>query len=75
MLRDLYGSSAIEKAADVALFVHRPSWFLERAPPGRKPEVLDPDRLRWEGKAGLVLCKRRTPVKGPACASASLDVV
>lgn len=59
-LRDLYGSSAIEKAADHVLFVHRPIWFLERATPaGRKAEQLKADIQMWEGKAELVLAKRR----------------
>jgi replicative DNA helicase len=60
MLKDLYGSSAIEKAADVTVFVHRPIWFLERiAPGGRRSEELQADKIRWAGKAELVKAKRR----------------
>ena len=60
VLKDLYGSSAIEKAADVTVFVHRPMWFLERiADGGRKADELAADKLRWAGKAELVKAKRR----------------
>jgi replicative DNA helicase len=59
LLRDLYGSSAIEKSADAVLFVHRPSWFLERATPGKYADQLKIDRAIWAGKAEIVLAKRR----------------
>lgn len=60
VLRDLYGSSAIEKAADAVIFVHRPEWFLERATEGPKDKgEMEADRLKWRGKAELVLPKRR----------------
>lgn len=60
LLKDLYGSSAIEKAADAALFVHRPIWFLERATAGgKKADQLAADIKRWQGLAEFVLCKRR----------------
>lgn len=59
-LSSLYGSSAIEKAADVTVFVHRPAWFLERASPNEKSkDKCAADLLEWEGKAELVLPKRR----------------
>lgn len=58
-LRDLYGSSAIEKAADAVVFVHRPYWFLERASPGKRKAEWECDMLRWQGKAELILPKRR----------------
>lgn len=59
LLRDLYGSSAIEKAADGVIFVHRPQWFLERASPGKQRPQWEADMARWAGKAELVLPKRR----------------
>lgn len=55
-LRDLHGSSAIEKAADAVLFVHRPHYFLTRAM--QTPQV-EADKMFWEGKAQFVLQKRR----------------
>lgn len=58
-LRDLYGSSAIEKAADAVVFVHRPAWFLERATGGSKESQRLVDLNNWKGKAELVLPKRR----------------
>lgn len=60
MLTDLYGSSAIEKAADAVLFVHRPHWFLERATPFDKNKAQHAADLEyWQGKAELVVPKRR----------------
>lgn len=59
LLRDLYGSSAIEKAADAVIFVHRPQWFLERCSPGKRQTEWEADMARWAGKAELVLPKRR----------------
>jgi hypothetical protein len=44
--------------------------FLEPATPGRKPEELEADRLRWAGRAELVLLKRRSR-KGTAFPTAS----
>lgn len=66
-LASLYGSSAIEKSADAVIFVHRPGWFLERATPTPKfkqtvneaKAIWELDKMRWEGKAELVLPKRR----------------
>lgn len=66
-LASLYGSSAIEKSADAVIFVHRPGWFLERTTPSPKFKqsmaeakgVWECDKIRWEGKAELVLPKRR----------------
>lgn len=59
-LDTLYGSSAIEKAGDVVLFVHRPIWFLERNEPLPKFQFEhDRDCIRWHGRAQLVLPKRR----------------
>lgn len=59
-LNSLYGSSAIEKAADATVFVHRPAWFLERATPVERHKVQwKIDLAEWEGKAELVLPKRR----------------
>jgi replicative DNA helicase len=59
-LNILYGSSAIEKAADMVVFVHRPIWYLERSTPlpRLKPEW-EAAKIEWEGKAQLVLPKRR----------------
>lgn len=60
-LSNLFGSSAIEKAADVTVFVHRPYWFLERATPtSKKKEDHAADLLKWEGLAELVMPKRRS---------------
>lgn len=60
-LNNLFGSSAIEKASDATVFVHRPHWFLERATPTEKKKVqYDTDLLAWEGKAELVMPKRRS---------------
>lgn len=60
MLRDLYGSSAIEKAADAVVFVHRPVWHLERASvPEKYKGDWQLDMVRWTGKAELVMPKRR----------------
>lgn len=59
-LNSLYGSSAIEKAADVVVFVHRPSWYLGRSTPLPQYKAeYDSDLWRWKGKAELVLAKRR----------------
>lgn len=58
-LRHLYGSSAIEKAADAVVFVHRPAWHLERATGGSKEGQRLIDLDQWKGKAELVLPKRR----------------
>ena len=61
-LSDLYGSSEIEKSADVVVFVHRPQYWLE----GDEPPLGNParqewehDMLEWKGKAEIVLAKRR----------------
>lgn len=60
MLRDLYGSSGIEKTADAVVFVHRPIWHLDRAsPPAKSKDEWYADRVRWAGKAELVMPKRR----------------
>lgn len=66
-LASLYGSSAIEKSGDAVIFVHRPGWFLERATPSPKFKqtmaeakgAWEMDKQRWEGRAELVLPKRR----------------
>lgn len=57
----LYGASEIEKAADRVILVHRPSWFLERMAPmseSSKEDLVDA-RVRWQGKAEIILAKRR----------------
>jgi replicative DNA helicase len=60
-LRDLYGSSAIEKAADAVVFVHRPHWFLERSTPASRFQLdWEGDCLAWENKAELIVPKRRS---------------
>lgn len=60
-LKMLYGSSAIEKAADAVVFVHRPSWHLERATPAeRHMEKYRSDLYFWQNRAELVLPKRRS---------------
>ena len=60
-LSQLYGSSAIEKAADAVVFVHRPSWFLDRATPQSKyRKQWEDDKINWRGKAELVMPKRRS---------------
>lgn len=60
-LSQLFGSSAIEKAADAVVFVHRPIWFLDRATPQKKfQNECDLDKVRWSGKAELVMPKRRS---------------
>lgn len=59
-LNSLYGSSAIEKAADSVVFVHRPHWYLSRSNP--MPDYAHDhanDLYRWEGRAILCLQKRR----------------
>lgn len=59
-LNNLYGSSAIEKAADAVVFVHRPLWFLQRQKPLPQHEAEHAtDLIRWTGRAMLVLPKRR----------------
>jgi replicative DNA helicase len=59
-LNVLYGSSAIEKAADAVLFTHRPVYFLERSTPLPKYEHEHArDMQRWRDRAQLVLPKRR----------------
>lgn len=59
-LRDLYGSSAIEKAADVVVFVHRPYYFLQRCNPrADNKSQHECDLIRWQGRAEFVLCKNR----------------
>lgn len=62
VLKQLYGSSAIEKAADAVVFVHRPYWYLERISPPSKDKIFDQyqvDLERWRDRAELVLPKRR----------------
>lgn len=60
-LSDLYGSSAIEKDADMVIFVHRLAYWLRRKGP-----ALNEDRESWEAsmlaidnQAELILAKRR----------------
>lgn len=60
-LSDLFGSSAIEKDADTVVFVHRLSYWLERAGPKK-----DEDEISWRmeidkirNDAELILAKRR----------------
>ncbi|WP_108661049.1 replicative DNA helicase [Acuticoccus kandeliae] len=61
-LRDLHGSSSIEKDADTVLFVHRPIYYLSRAEPSvsakHYPEWAV-DRENWEGRAELIKAKMR----------------
>ncbi|MGL1921967.1 MAG: AAA family ATPase [Hyphomicrobiales bacterium] len=63
MLSDLFGSSSIEKDADIVLFVHREQYWLERNEPTDDGSTEYAD---WEaklseckGKAELILAKRR----------------
>jgi len=73
LLTDFYGSSAIENAADVALFVHRPSWWLERISPAPKYEAEHAaDLEKWRGKAELVLVKHRS-AKGSGVRTCRFD--
>lgn len=57
----LYGASEIEKAADRVIFVHRPGYYLERMDPvsDQAKDALADARARWEGKAEIILAKRR----------------
>lgn len=61
----LYGASEIEKAADKVLFVHRPSYFLERMSAANESSegALSEARVKWQGRAEIILAKRR---QGPA---------
>lgn len=62
-LNHLYGSSAIEKASDAVLFVHRPWAILQDVKPaeGHKDYATwEGDCLISEGKAEIILAKRRS---------------
>jgi replicative DNA helicase len=60
-LSDLFGSSAIEKDADVVCFVHRLFYWLERAGPAKNQDLSDwqyeIDKIKND--ADLILAKRR----------------
>lgn len=63
MLSDLYGSSSIEKDADLVFFVHREQYWLERDPPNNEASQA---YAEWEalvaeakGKAEIIVAKRR----------------
>ncbi|WP_226576513.1 replicative DNA helicase [Acuticoccus sediminis] len=61
-LRDLHGSSSIEKDADAVLFVHRPIYYLERSEPpaGAKHRIeWEEDTVAWKDKAILIKAKMR----------------
>lgn len=61
-LRDLHGSSSIEKDADAVLFVHRPIYYLERSEPavGAKHRIeWEEDTVTWKDKAMLIKAKMR----------------
>lgn len=59
----LFGSSSIEKDADLVMFVHRPYYFLERNKPANSntSHYYDwmADMEKWKGKAEIILAKRR----------------
>lgn len=61
-LNHLFGSSAIEKAADAVLFVHRPWAILQDARPAKSAKHYNQwvdDCFKAEGKAEIILGKRR----------------
>lgn len=70
LMSSLYGSSAIEKAADGVIFVHRPIWFLQQVnPTEKKIEQHAKDMARWMGKAEFVMPKLRggKPFRSRVC--------
>lgn len=66
LLTDLYGSSAIEKDADLVFFVHREEYWLERDKPSMDDDAAYAEYAaamgKWRGKAQIILAKRR---RGP----------
>jgi replicative DNA helicase len=70
-LSDLFGSSAIEKDADVVIFVHRENYWLSRQGPKPADDPFDvaeaeANRMMWEqalertkNEAELIIAKRR----------------
>lgn len=70
IMSDLHGSSAIEKNADVVLFVHRDEYWLRQ----NEPDQSEPDAYaKWmkeceqaAGKAELIVAKRRRGPTGTA---------
>ena len=62
MNSDLYGSSAIEKDADIIMFVHREHYYLERAGEPKDPDEVGAWLRRLEetkGTAEIISTKRR----------------
>lgn len=58
----LYGGSAIEQVADTIVFVHRPHQYLAPVKPAQSSSHYEQwaiDTDRWEGRAKLILTKRR----------------
>lgn len=63
MLSDLYGSSSIEKDADLVFFVHREQYWLERDAPvedgSQEYHDWEQKLLDAKGKAEIIIAKRR----------------